>query len=141
MQAYASGLVDYHLITDLLPALAAAWFCGKLPVTLSAGQAAILLCLGLQQLELAEVAKALDLPPAQVLALFGKVRPARRARRSVWALGRAGSAARAPPVHPASIWGFSGCRGGMRGMRPGHSRAGCVPSMQSPTWRAPELES
>ena len=73
LQAYASGLVDYHLVMDLLPALASAFFSRKLPATLSAGQAAILLCLGLQQLELADVSKALDLPTPQVLALFGKV--------------------------------------------------------------------
>ena len=73
LQAYASGLVDFHLVMDLVPALAAAFFSGKLPATLSPGQAAILLCLGGQQLDIADVDKALDLPTSQVLALFSKV--------------------------------------------------------------------
>ena len=59
---------------DLVPALAAAFFSGKLPATLSPGQAAILLCLGCQQLDISDVDKALDLPTSQVLALFSKVR-------------------------------------------------------------------
>ena len=74
VQAYASGLVDFHLVMDLVPALAAAFFSQKLPATLSPGQAAILLCLGCQQLDIADVDKALDLPTSQVLALFSKVR-------------------------------------------------------------------
>ena len=72
-QAYANNLVDYHLIMDLVPSLAAAFFAGSIPVTLSAGQAAILLCLGLQHTNVAMVEQALGLPGQQVLALFNKV--------------------------------------------------------------------
>ncbi|KAF6255647.1 GNAT acetyltransferase 2-domain-containing protein [Scenedesmus sp. NREL 46B-D3] len=72
LQAYSSNLVDYHLILDLLPSLARLYLSGQLPATLSYGQAAILLCLGLQQREVAEIEKDLGLPSNQVLALFNK---------------------------------------------------------------------
>ena len=57
---------------DLVPSLAAAFFAGRLPATLSAGQAAILLSLGLQQHDVAGVEKVLGLPQQQLLALFNK---------------------------------------------------------------------
>jgi N-acetyltransferase 10 len=72
LQAYASNLADYHLVADLLPSLAAAYLRGRIPATLSYGQAAILASLGLQRRELGEVASALGLPSNQVLALFNK---------------------------------------------------------------------
>lgn len=72
LQAYASNLVDHHLILDLIPALSRAYFAGSVPVTLSYSQAAILLCLGLQQRDVSAVETALDLPSSQVLALFSK---------------------------------------------------------------------
>jgi N-acetyltransferase 10 len=66
LQAYSSNLVDYHLILDLLPSLTRLYLSGQLPATLSYGQAAILLCLGLQQREVAEIEKDLGLPSNQV---------------------------------------------------------------------------
>lgn len=66
LQAYSSNLVDYHLILDLLPNLVRLYLSGQLPATLSYGQAAILLCLGLQQREVSEVEKDLGLPSNQV---------------------------------------------------------------------------
>ncbi len=72
LSSYAAALVDHHLIRDLVPPLARAYFAGRLPVSLSYAQAAILLCLGLQQRELADVDAALGLPTSQVLALFNK---------------------------------------------------------------------
>lgn len=71
-KAYSSNLVDYHLALDLVPPLAAAYLAGRVPATLSYGQAAILLTLGLQRRELSEVEAALGLPANQVLALFNK---------------------------------------------------------------------
>ena len=67
-QAYSNNLVDYHLILDLLPHLAATYLSGRLPATLSYGQAAILLTLGLQQQELDAVEGVLGLPGNQVRA-------------------------------------------------------------------------
>lgn len=72
LQAYSSNLVDHHLILDLISPLARAYFSGNIPVTLSYSQAAILLCLGLQQRDVSAVETALDLPSSQVLALFSK---------------------------------------------------------------------
>ncbi|CAD7699176.1 unnamed protein product [Ostreobium quekettii] len=72
LQSYSNNLVDHHMILDLVPALARAYFCGKLPATLSHGQAAILMGVGLQQLDITDVEKSLGLPSNQVLALFSK---------------------------------------------------------------------
>merc|ERR1719399_2674996 len=57
---------------DLVPFLAQAYFSQKLPATLSYGQAAILVCLGLQHKTVDDVKGILDLPANQVLALFNK---------------------------------------------------------------------
>lgn len=72
LQAYSSNLVDHHLILDLLPPLAKAYFAGHIPATLSYSQAAILLTLGLQGKTVDDIVKDLDLPSQQVLALFSK---------------------------------------------------------------------
>ena len=72
LQAYSSNLVDHHLILDLLPSLAKAYFSGHIPATLSYSQAAILLTLGLQSKTIDDIVKDLDLPAQQVLALFSK---------------------------------------------------------------------
>lgn len=72
LQSYANNLIDHHLILDLVSGLAKAYFAGKLPVSLSYGQAAILLSLGLQMKDVSYVEKAIDLPSNQVLALFSK---------------------------------------------------------------------
>ena len=74
MQAYSNNLVDHHLILDLLPFLARAYFARRLPAPMSYGQAAILVSLGLQQRDVSECEKALNLPASQILALFNKVR-------------------------------------------------------------------
>jgi N-acetyltransferase 10 len=72
ISSYASALVDHHLVRDLVPPLARAYFAGRLPVSLSYAQAAILVVLGLQQRELSDVEATLGLPSSQVLALFNK---------------------------------------------------------------------
>lgn len=64
--------MDHHLIYDLLPGLARAYFGRALPASLSYGQAAILALLGLQQREVDAATKELGLPTNQVLALFNK---------------------------------------------------------------------
>lgn len=56
-QAYANNLVDHHLIQDLIPPLARAYFAGRVPATLSYTQAAILLSVGLQQHDISKVGR------------------------------------------------------------------------------------
>ena len=72
LASYAAALSDHHLVRDLVPPLARAYFAARVPATMSYAQAAILLVLGLQQRELADVEKELGLPTSQVLALFNK---------------------------------------------------------------------
>lgn len=52
LESYANSLVDYHLVLDLAPALARLYFLRRLPATLSYAQAAILLSVGLQLLDI-----------------------------------------------------------------------------------------
>lgn len=73
MQAYSNNLVDHHIILDLLPSLAQAYFSNHIPANLSYLQAAILLSLGLQQNDISSLESAIQLPPNQALALFNKV--------------------------------------------------------------------
>ena len=73
LELYGRNLVDHHMVTDLLPALAAFHFRDRLPGTnLSALQGAILCGMGLQRRDADSVAAELDLPATQVLALFNK---------------------------------------------------------------------
>ncbi len=74
LEAYSKNLVDYRLITDLLPALSQMFFLNKLPksLKLSYAQAAILIGLGLQYKHIDNVSAELKLPASQALALFNK---------------------------------------------------------------------
>lgn len=72
LESYANNLVDYHLILDLVPTVARLYFLERLPASLSYGQTAILLSLGLQFNGLPELEKGLRLPGTQILALFNK---------------------------------------------------------------------
>ncbi|KAL4434095.1 hypothetical protein ABPG75_000536 [Micractinium tetrahymenae] len=72
LQAYSNNLVDHHLILDLVPPLAHAYFSARLPAPLSYSQAAILACVGLQQHEIGKLEETLQLPSSQALALFNK---------------------------------------------------------------------
>ncbi|KAL3153398.1 hypothetical protein ABBQ38_011736 [Trebouxia sp. C0009 RCD-2024] len=72
LQAYSNNLVDHHIILDLLPALAQAYFSRHIPANLSYLQAAILLSLGLQQNDISSLGATIQLPPNQALALFNK---------------------------------------------------------------------
>ena len=73
VQAYSNNLVDHHIILDLLPWLAQAYFSGHISANLSYLQAAILLSLGLQQNDISSLHAAIQLPANQALALFNKV--------------------------------------------------------------------
>lgn len=74
LDSYASNMLDYHVILDLLPAIAHLFFTNRLPqVLLSGVQQAILLAIGLQRKDLSGVEKELDVPSSQLLAMFIKV--------------------------------------------------------------------
>ena len=73
-------MLDYHVILDLMPAIALLYFTGRLisggtgnGVSLSGVQQSILLAIGLQRKTLDEVEKELGVPSSQLLAMFVKV--------------------------------------------------------------------
>ncbi|KAL9935741.1 hypothetical protein V8E36_005318 [Tilletia maclaganii] len=98
LEGYANGNVDFGIIVDLLPALASLYFASSpnsstpklyalddlapgatstatqraTPLKLSAIQSVLLLGMGAQRKEPADLGAELDLPVAQVLALFSK---------------------------------------------------------------------
>jgi N-acetyltransferase 10 len=71
LESYANGLLDYHMIMDLLPDIARQHFYQS-KVSLSPVQSAILLAMGLQRKTVEGVEKELGLPVSQVLAMFSK---------------------------------------------------------------------
>ncbi|OCH85192.1 DUF699-domain-containing protein [Obba rivulosa] len=75
LESYSNNMLDYHVIMDLLPTVSSLYFEKRLgeEVHLSAVQSSILLALGLQRKTVEEVEAELQLPVAQVLALFVKV--------------------------------------------------------------------
>jgi N-acetyltransferase 10 len=75
LESYADGMVDYHVILDLVPTLAMLNFGKRFgpEFGLSAVQAAILLSLGLQRRPIEALETELGAPPHQVLALFAKL--------------------------------------------------------------------
>jgi N-acetyltransferase 10 len=96
IQKYSAALVDHHLIGDLVPPLARAYFAKRIPVTLSYTQAAILLILGLQLKTIDDSVKALDLPGTQIMALFNKA--VRRIHGSLLSAREADIAASLPSI-------------------------------------------
>lgn len=76
LESYANNMVDYHLVMDLIPAIAREHFLTiPHPVHLSPVQSAILLSLGLQTRmieDLEAVEGGLGLPVSQLLAMFIK---------------------------------------------------------------------
>ncbi|RMX60078.1 hypothetical protein pdam_00004498 [Pocillopora damicornis] len=72
LELYSRNMVDYHLITDLLPAVSRLFFLQKMDFDLSAVQSAILLGLGLQHKTIEALEKELELPSSQLLGLFNR---------------------------------------------------------------------
>jgi N-acetyltransferase 10 len=74
MEKYADQMIDYHLITDLLPSIATLYFNGRLSeVSLSRVQESIILAVGLQRKTLDDLEKELRLAGSQLLGIFIKV--------------------------------------------------------------------
>lgn len=74
LELYSKSLSDYHQIVPLLLRLSKLYFLDWLPsnVDLSAVQACILLCMGVQGRNVDQTAKVLSLEPTQVLGLFNR---------------------------------------------------------------------
>ncbi|PNF34804.1 RNA cytidine acetyltransferase [Cryptotermes secundus] len=73
LEMYSNNLVDYHLVMDLVPALARLYFLSCMGDTcFSAVQSAIMLGLGLQCKTVDNLASELELPASQLLGLFNR---------------------------------------------------------------------
>jgi len=85
LDSYARNLVDYHMITDLVPLLAQLFFTHRLPgLGLSRLQAALLMGVGAQRVEVDALEGDLNIPAKQLLALFNKaVRKLSKRLRSI----------------------------------------------------------
>jgi len=97
LEAYSRSLVDFHLVLDLMPALARLVFLRRLPgVRFARLQLAVLLAMGLQGKTVDVVASEFGVPGTSLLALFNKaVRKATAAVNAI-AADTAGGAAPAP---------------------------------------------
>ncbi|XP_033646077.1 RNA cytidine acetyltransferase-like [Asterias rubens] len=73
LELYSRNMADYHLIMDLVPAVARLHTLNRLQSHLSAVQLAILVGLGLQHKSVDSLVKDLDLPATQILALFNRI--------------------------------------------------------------------
>ncbi|KAJ5807834.1 RNA cytidine acetyltransferase [Penicillium riverlandense] len=75
LDSYANNLLDYHVILDMVPAISEYYFANRLAgkVSLSGVQQSILLAIGLQRKSLDALEKELNLPSAQLLAMFLKI--------------------------------------------------------------------
>ncbi|KAG5643732.1 hypothetical protein DXG03_009722 [Asterophora parasitica] len=75
LESYANNMLDYHVILDLVPAVASLYFQKRLgdDVRLSAVQSSILLALGMQRKSIEEIETELQISVSQALALFVKV--------------------------------------------------------------------
>lgn len=73
LELYSRNMVDHHMILDTLPTLARLVFLGRIKgLKLSSLQVVILLSTGLQNRNVDDISKELDLPVSQVLAFFNK---------------------------------------------------------------------
>lgn len=74
LELYSQNLADYHLIVDLLPAIAHLYFLGRFGPSfrMSHVQNAILLSIGLQHSDVDQISAQLNLPSTQVLGLFSR---------------------------------------------------------------------
>lgn len=73
LEAYGNNMLDHHIVMDLVPVLSGWYFTGQLALELSGVQQAVLAGVGLQKKSINAVATELNLPHAQVLAMFVKI--------------------------------------------------------------------
>jgi len=103
LDSYASNMVDYHVIIDLLPTLSSLYFEKRLGdnIRLSAVQASILLALGSQRKTVEQVEAELQLPVNQTLALFIKI--VRKISKKLTDIQKAAISAELPSTARASV--------------------------------------
>ncbi|KAM4617526.1 RNA cytidine acetyltransferase [Discoglossus pictus] len=74
LEMYSRNMVDYHLIMDLIPALARMFFLQQLGgLNLSAAQSAMLLGIGLQHKSIDQLEKEINLPGSQLMGLLNRI--------------------------------------------------------------------
>jgi len=73
LQAFSRKLVDYHLILDLLPALASLYFGSCLNISVSKLHLQILVAVALQRKDFESLPREFELPSTQMVLLFNKV--------------------------------------------------------------------
>ncbi|XP_053545303.1 RNA cytidine acetyltransferase [Bombina bombina] len=74
LEMYSRNMVDYHLVMDLIPALAHMFFLQRLgSLSLSAAQSALLLGIGLQHKSVDHLEKEIELPASQLMGLFNRI--------------------------------------------------------------------
>ncbi|PFH63463.1 hypothetical protein XA68_10057 [Ophiocordyceps unilateralis] len=75
LESYANNMLDYHVILDMMPAVATLYFAGRLKANIKLGgvQQCILLAVGLQRKDMDAVSQELALPSNQLLAMFIKM--------------------------------------------------------------------
>lgn len=74
LEMYSRNMVDYHLIMDIIPAIARLYFLKQLgDVTLSIAQCALLLGVGLQHKHIDDLEKEIDLPSSQLMGLYNRI--------------------------------------------------------------------
>ncbi|XP_010217837.1 PREDICTED: N-acetyltransferase 10-like, partial [Tinamus guttatus] len=74
LEMYSRNMVDYHLIMDMVPAVARMFFLSQLgDISLSAAQSALLLGIGLQHKSLDQLEKEVELPSSQLMGLFNRI--------------------------------------------------------------------
>ena len=70
LESYASNIVDYHIIIDLVPTLARLYFMDRIPISMSFTQAATLAAMGLQHKSLDKLSVSLSTPGTTCVASF-----------------------------------------------------------------------
>ncbi|KAK0649431.1 GNAT acetyltransferase 2-domain-containing protein [Cercophora newfieldiana] len=75
LESYASGMLDYHVVLDIIPTISRLFFAGQLrsSIGLSTLQQAILLAFGLQHKEVDTIAGEMSVPSPQLLATLMKI--------------------------------------------------------------------
>ncbi|KAM6926750.1 RNA cytidine acetyltransferase [Lycodopsis pacificus] len=74
LELYSRSMVDYHLIMDLIPTVARLFFLKQLgDISLSIGQCALLLGIGLQHKSVDQLEKEIGLPSSQLMGLFNRL--------------------------------------------------------------------